>query len=162
MRNSCSIETRVVAVAIAFAGLMIEATPAVAQDQSVRQLVVVGSPDSVKFVKSASMELPNGDLIVSNEYRVVLQRVRKIAGDGEVPRRLTLNLFAPHLGSISSEPAIAVVLDIKGDAIDAKDWTIVWQTACFPPELMRNLQPAKEIYPASEDGKMCLKFDKSL
>jgi hypothetical protein len=141
---------------------MIQATPAAGQDQSVRQLVVVGAPDSVRFVRAASVERPNGDLIVSNEYRVVLQRVRKIAGDGEIPRRLTVNLFAPHLGSISSEPAIAVVLDIKGDAIEAKDWTIVWQTACFPPELIRNLQRAKEIYPASEDGKMCLKFDKNL
>jgi hypothetical protein len=162
MRTSCSIETRVVAFAIAYAALVIGPTPAVAQDQSVRQLVVVGSPDSVKFVKSTSMELPNGDLIISNEHRVVLQRVRKIAGDGEVPKRLTLNLFAPHQGSIASEPAIAVVLDIKGNAIEAKDWTIVWQTACFPLELIRDLQPAQEIYPGSEDGKKCLKFDKNL
>ncbi|MEO8062377.1 MAG: hypothetical protein ABI821_06490 [Pseudomonadota bacterium] len=141
---------------------MVEPIPAVAQDQSVRPLVVVGAPHSVRFLKSASVELPNGDLIVSNEYRVVLQRVRKIAGDGEVPRRLTLNLFAPHMGSISSEPAIAVVLQLKGDAIEAKDWTIVWQTACFPPELIRNLKPAKEIYPSSEDDKKCLKFDRNL
>jgi hypothetical protein len=160
MPTSCSIETRVVAFAIAFISLMIGPTPAAAQNQSIRRLVVVGSPDSVKFVKSASVELPNGDLIVSSEYRVVLQRVRKIAGDGEVPRRLTLNLFAPHLGSIASEPAIAVVLDIKGDVIEAQDWTIVWQTVCFAPELIRDLQPAQEIYPASEDGKKCLKFDK--
>ncbi|MEO8018727.1 MAG: hypothetical protein ABI769_13005 [Pseudomonadota bacterium] len=141
---------------------MFQPIPAIAQDQVVRSLVVVGVPQSVRFVRSASVELPNGDLIVSSEYRVVLQRVRKIAGEGEVPKRLTLNLFAPHHGSIASEPAIAVVLDMKGDVIDAKDWTIVWQTACFPPELIRDLQRAKEIYPASEDGKMCLKFDKNL
>ena len=150
---------RVVAFAITFISLVIGPTPAAAQDQSVRRLVVVGSPGSVKFVKSASVELPNGDLIVSSEYRVVLQRVRKIAGEGEVPRRLTLNLFAPHLG-VSREPAIAVVLDIKGDVIEAQDWTIVWQTACFPPEPMRHLQPVQDIYPASEDGKKCLEFDK--
>jgi hypothetical protein len=162
MRDSGSIEKRVVALAIAYAALVIAPIPAVAQDQPLRQVVVVGSPGSVKFVRSASMELPNGDLIVSSEYRVVLQRVRKIAGDGEVPRRLTLNLFAAHLGSISSEPAIAVVLDIKGDVIEAKDWTIVWRTVCFPPELIRDLQLAKDIYPSSEEGKKCLKFDKVL
>jgi hypothetical protein len=122
-------------------------------------VVVIGSPTDVKFIASESGELPNGDLRLANAYSLVLERVRKIAGEGVVPSRLRLRLSASHQGSLSREKLISVVLELKDGKYEAKYWDAVRKITCVPRELMNDETPAKDVYVSTVGDEKCMKFE---
>lgn len=134
-------------------------SPLSAADSMPKRVVVVAVPAHVKFIESASGELPNGNLIIASKYSVVLERVRKIAGDGAVPKRLRVTLFAPHKGSISSEALISVVLEVADGKFEARYWNVVRQVTCLPRELIQDESPARDVYGSVVGDEKCLKFE---
>jgi hypothetical protein len=130
-----------------------------AQDATGRRVVVIGAPRSATFIQSASQELANGDLIIASEYGVVLEKVRKIAGEGDVPRRLRVKLLAPHQGSLSSEPIISVVLEVRDGKFEALYWNIVSHSTCLPKQLIGDEPLATEVYGSINGSDRCLSFE---
>jgi hypothetical protein len=131
-----------------------------ADDSRHQQVVVVGSPKSVKFLDSASGLLSNGEMRIANEYVVVLERVRKIAGNGNVPSRLSLKLLASHAENIPKGALISVVLEVGGGTFEVKYWDVVRQTTCMPRELVKDAPPAEgiDVFIVGSD-KGCMAFD---
>jgi hypothetical protein len=148
----------VMSAVVLFITAMIGARQAGAEESVHKQVVVIGSPKQVKFVASATGDLPDGSLRVANEYAVVLEHVRKISGDGDVPKRLSLKMFATHEVNLSGEKLITVVLGVEEGRFFVKYWDTIRQTTCIPRELYKN-ERLPDGYNAELVGdKVCFKF----
>jgi hypothetical protein len=135
--------------------------PLSAEDSLPRRIVVLAIPTHVKFVENDSRELPDGSLWIAGKYSVGLERIRMIAGDGEVPRKLRVTLSASHFGTIASEPLISVVLEVEGGKLKAVYWGAVIHSTCLPRELIDDASPVNGVYSSMVGDDKCLKFDET-
>jgi len=124
-----------------------------------KQVLVIGHPKSVKFVADVSKMLSSEELLITNEYAVVLDGIRKIAGDGDVPSRLSIRLFASHAENILNEKVIAVVLEVEGGGFNVKYWNVIRQTTCIPQDLLTDAAPADGVQVSKVgDDQKCVTF----
>jgi hypothetical protein len=146
-------------VALALACVLIAAMPqSRAEEPAPRQIVVTGSPQKVRFLASATEWSSEEELRVANEYSVELDRVEKIFGEGDVPRRLSLRMYATHAVNLSGEKRITVVLGVENGRFYVKHWDIIRQTTCMPRELYRNERLPEGFHVQVVDDTICLKF----
>jgi hypothetical protein len=159
MQSSRVDSFKLCAAVVISVALFLGAKPLRAQDSMHKRVVVIGSPKSVKFLGSASKALPGDEIRIANEYAVVLERVTRIAGDTEVPSRLSLKLLAANAENIPKGALIYVALDVDSDTFDVKYWDIVRQTICIPRELVKDAPLAEEVDLSIEGDKSCMSFD---
>jgi hypothetical protein len=130
-----------------------------AADPVHKQVIVIGVPKRVKFLADATRDVSDDELFVANEYSVVLDRVRKIAGDAEVPRRLRLKLLATHAEVLAGQALIAVVLEVDAGTFKARYWEVVSRTVCIPLDLLAGEPPDEGVYVSYVGDLKCLKFN---